>query len=118
MEQEGRSSFGVESGSDFRSSQRRQAEICPTCGRSSIEQNRGLHEFLGRLGISEESIENLKGKIEDADIEEMIGAARDHLVAGRNRATAYAKENPGKVAAGIAALAIGAGLLVAGLNRD
>ena len=37
---------------------------------------------------------------------------------GSGKATTYAKENPGKVAAGVAALALGAGLIYAAVNRD
>ena len=33
-------------------------------------------------------------------------------------ATEYAKENPWKVAAGVAVLAVGVGLLITALNRD
>ena len=50
--------------------------------------------------------------------DEYLNTARDYLKGGTNKATAYAKENPGKVAAGAAVLAIGAGLLISALNRD
>lgn len=107
------SGFGVESGND-----RAGHEVCPTCGHSRAEQNAGLEQFLGRLGISEDAVRNLKTSIQNADIDEVVRAAREQLAAGSSRATAYAKENPGKVAVGIAALALGAGILVSTLNRD
>ncbi len=81
------------------------SEICPTCGQSRA-QNQGLEQFLGRLGVSDEMVE------------QYLNTARDYLNQGTTKATAYAKENPGKVAAGVAALAVGAGLLFGTLNRE
>ena len=80
-------------------------EICPTCGHSNA-QNRGLEQFLGRFGVPE------------TDMEQYLNTARDYLNQGTTKATAYAKENPGKVAAGVAALAVGAGVLISSLNRE
>jgi hypothetical protein len=40
------------------------------------------------------------------------------LRSGSDKAKTYAKDNPGKVAAGVAVLAVGAGLLLSALNRD
>ena len=52
------------------------------------------------------------------EIDEYLNTARDYLKDGSGKATTYAKENPGKVAAGVAALALGAGLIYAAANRD
>ena len=101
--------FGVSSATD--------TGHCPTCGQS-IRGNTGLEQFLGRLGINEEMINNLRNQFANVDIDEYLNTARDYLKDGGNKATAYAKENPGKVAAGVATLALGAGLLFAALNRD
>jgi len=92
-------------------------DICPTCGQSR-GQNRGLEQFLGHLGVSEEMITNLKTQMQSVDMEQYLNTARDYLNQGTTKATAYAKENPGKVAAGVAALALGAGLLISSLNRE
>jgi hypothetical protein len=92
-------------------------EICPTCGQSK-NQNRGLEQFLGRLGVSDDMISNLKTQMQNVDMEQYLNTARDYLNQGTTKATAYAKENPGKVAAGVAALAVGAGLLISTLNRE
>ncbi|HEY2092564.1 MAG TPA: hypothetical protein VGJ81_11785 [Thermoanaerobaculia bacterium] len=92
-------------------------DLCPTCGQSRA-QNRGLEQFLGRLGVSEEMIDNLKTQMQSVDMEQYLNTARDYLNQGTTKATEYAKENPGKVAAGVAALALGAGLLISTLNRD
>jgi hypothetical protein len=95
---------------------------CPTCGRAN---SGGLEQFLGRLGITDDMMNNLKGQFQNVDIDEYLNTARTYLKDGgaylkdgSGKATAYAKENPGKVAAGVAALALGAGLLYAAVNRD
>ena len=92
---------------------------CPTCGQSrAASANSGLEEFLGRLGITDEMITNLKSSIKKVDVEEYLSTAREYLKGGGEKATTYVKENPGKVAAGVAVLAVGTGLLISALNRD
>jgi hypothetical protein len=90
---------------------------CPTCGQSRAGSN-VLDQFLGRLGISDEMITNLKSSIQNVDVEEYLNTAREYLKGGSEKATTYVKENPGKVAAGVAVLAVGTGLLISALNRD
>lgn len=90
---------------------------CPHCGQTP-GKNAGLEQFLGRLGINDDMINNLKTQFQNVDIDEYLNTARDYLKGGSTKATAYAKDNPGKVAAGVAALAVGAGLLLATVNRD
>lgn len=87
------------------------AFTCPNCGQPL---NRGLEQFLAKLGISEETINNLK----NVDVEEYLNAARDYVRGSGDKAKTFVKENPGKVAAGAAVLAIGAGLLISALRRD
>jgi hypothetical protein len=106
------SGFGTPSANELSAN-----ELCPTCGQSR-SQNRGLEQFLGRLGVSDEMIKNLKTQMQSVDMEQYLNTARDYLNQGTTKASAYAKENPGKVAAGVAALAVGAGLLISSLNRD
>ena len=103
----GNTGYNVSSGTD--------TDVCPTCGRTNAA---GLEQFLGRLGINEDMINNLKGQFQNVDIDEYLNTARTYLKDGSGKATAYAKENPGKVAAGFAALALGAGLIYAATNRD
>jgi hypothetical protein len=109
--------FGTTTGSDrdpgINTTSR--AEVCPTCGQV---KNAGLEQFLGRLGITEEMINSLKSQMQNVDVEDYLNTAREYLKTGGNKATQYAKQNPGKVAAGVAALAVGAGLLISSLNRD
>lgn len=90
---------------------------CATCGQS-LGGNKGLEQFLGHLGINDEMVNNLKSQFQNVDIDEYLNTARDYLKDGSSKATTYAKENPGKVAAGVAALALGAGLIYAAVNRE
>jgi hypothetical protein len=93
--------------------------VCPTCGQSkNAAGSNGLEQFLGKLGISDDMVNNLKTSMQNVDIEEYLNTARDFLKGGSDKATNYAKENPGKVAAGVAVLAVGAGLLISAMNRD
>jgi hypothetical protein len=101
--------FNAQSGTD--------SGICPHCGQSTSGRS-GLEQFLGRLGITEEMVDNLKGQFQNVDIDEYLNTARSFLKDGSSKAGVYAKENPGKVAAGVAALALGAGLIYAAVNRD
>ncbi len=91
------------------------AAVCPHCGQS---MNRSLEQFLGRIGITDDMISNLKTSMQNVDVEEYLNTARDYLRSGGDKAKSFAKENPGKVAAGVAVLAVGAGLLINALNRD
>lgn len=107
---ESTSGFNVSSASDTGTG------TCATCGQSL--RSGGLEQFLGRLGITDDMMNNLKGQFQNVDIDEYLNTARDYLKDGSTKATSYAKENPAKVAAGVAALALGAGLIYAAVNRD
>jgi len=88
--------------------------FCPTCG----QRTSNLEQLLGRLGISDEMINNLRTQMQNVDVEEYLDTARDYLKASSENAKTFTKENPGKVAAGIAVLCVGAGLLISALNRE
>ena len=88
---------------------------CATCGRS---MGSGLEDFLGKLGISDDVVSKVKSSIQNVAVEEYLNTARDYVKGGSRRATSYARENPWKVAAGVAVLAVGVGLLITALNRD
>ena len=102
--------FGTTSATD-----RATNDVCPTCGHA---KNANLEQFLGRLGINDDMINTLKSQMQNVDVEEYLNTARQYLKSGGGKATQYAKENPGKIAAGVAALAVGAGLLISSLNKD
>jgi hypothetical protein len=84
-------------------------DVCPSCGQPLSEG--GLEKFLGRLGITTEMIDSLKGQFENVNVDEYLNTAREYLNDGSGQAQTYAKENPGKIVAGVAAFALGAGLL-------
>ena len=119
----GGTGFGATAGSDLGTSSNfgasTQEHICPSCGakHGGIQSN-GLEQFLGRLGISDEMVSNLKSSMQNVDIEEYLNTARDYMKSSGEKAKTFTKENPGKVAAGVAVLAVGAGLLISALNRD
>src|SRR5512143_133466 len=96
----GRSGMAGNSGADL--------ETCPTCGAKKGGVNASLDQFLGRIGISDDMIDSLKSSMQNVDIEQYLDTARDFLKGGGNKATSYAKEHPGQVAAGVAVLAVGA----------
>jgi hypothetical protein len=120
----GNSPFGVTSatdrggtGSSSGTGTGSETGICPHCGQS-MKSGSGLEQFLGRLGITEDMINNLKTQFQNVEIDDYLNTARDYLKDSSGKASTYAKENPGKVAAGVAALALGAGLFYAATNRD
>ena len=57
--------------------------VCPTCGQPT---NRGLEQFLGRLGITDDMINNLKSSFQNIDVDEYINTARDYLKSGSTKA--------------------------------
>jgi hypothetical protein len=89
--------------------------VCTHCGQPL---NRGLEQFLGKLGITDEMIGNLRSQMQNVDVEEYLNTAREYLRTGGDKAKSFARENPGKVAAGVAVLAVGAGLLINALRKD
>src|SRR5687768_15593952 len=54
-----KSTFGTQSATDD--------AICPHCGQS---KSKGLEQFLGRLGINDEMLSNLKSQFQNVDIDE------------------------------------------------
>jgi hypothetical protein len=95
------------------------AETCTSCGRSMNDTtNNGLDAFLGKIGISDDMLDKIKGTMQNVDVEEYLNTARDYIKDSSGKAKSFTKENPGKVAAGVAVLAVGAGLLLSALNRD
>src|SRR5947207_16021195 len=66
--------------------------VCASCGQP-LSGNRGLDQFLGKLGISDDMINNLKSSVQNIDVEEYLNTARDYLKTGTNRASEFAKEN-------------------------
>jgi hypothetical protein len=91
-------------------------DFCAHCGHT-LDASKGLEQFLGCLGISGDMISNLKGRFENVDIDEYLDTAREYLKDSSHKVTTYTRENPAAVAGGVAALAVGAGLIYAAVNR-
>jgi hypothetical protein len=98
------------------------SESCAHCGQP-IGGNRGIEQFLSKVGITNEMVDDLKNSMQNVDIEEYLNTAREYLKTagdkvktGSEKAKVYTKEHPGKVAAGVAILAVGAGLLLNAMN--
>lgn len=68
--------------------------------------------------MTDEMVVNLKNHFQTVDVDEYLATAREYLRRSGTKAEAYVKEHPGQVAAGVATLAIGAGLLYAALRHD
>jgi hypothetical protein len=113
----GNTGFGAASGSELGTMPPVPSGTCQHCGQP-LNRNSGLEQFLGRIGISDDMINNLRNSMQNVDVEEYLNTAREYLRTSGDKAKAFTKENPGKVAAGVAVLAVGAGLLISALNRE
>jgi hypothetical protein len=91
---------------------------CAHCGKPITANMHGLEQFLGRVGISDDVINNLKSQFQNVDVDQYLNTARDYLKGNSGKAKDFAKENPGKIAAGVAVLAVGASLLISAMNKD
>lgn len=107
VQNEGHSAANKAGNEAEKSLREHEAKICPQCGWAP----KSVEEFLIGLGITQEMISKLKGEIQNQnlDVEAYLNAVREYLPSG-NKIRRYFKENPAKVAAGFAAMAIGAGL--------
>jgi len=112
----GSTGFGSTTASDTGTSRiGTESSVCPTCGHD--KNAKGLDQFLAKLGISDEMVSHLKSSLNDVDVDQYLNTAREYLRTGGTKASTFAKENPGKVAAGVAVLAIGAGMLLKNLRE-
>jgi hypothetical protein len=96
------------------------AGTCAHCGTplNASGADHGLEQFLGKVGISDDMINNLKTQFQNVDVDQYLNTAREFLKGNGGKAKEFAKENPGKIAAGVAVLAVGAGLLISAMNKD
>src|SRR5258708_29603045 len=82
------------------SSPRSTPSVCPTCGHVETV-NSGLEQFLGRLGISDDMIEELKTSFQKVDLDEYLDTAPDYLNEPREKASMLAMQNPRKAVTGV-----------------
>lgn len=100
--------FGATNASDT-------VERCDSCGQT-LNQSEGVEALLAKIGLNEQMLTKVREALGDLDLEEQLRSVKTYLSDSTGKAKDYAKANPGKVAGGIAALAIGAGLLVNSLR--
>lgn len=112
----GSSMGGTSSGTSSMSSAPGETEICEHCG-APLTSTSGVEQLLARLGLSDDMVNKLKSATANIDIDEYVGTAREYLKNSTDKAKTYTKENPGKVAAGVAVLALGAGLIVNAMRK-
>jgi rubredoxin len=89
---------------------------CPDCG-AVINADQELQRVLSRFGISDDLIDSVKSSMAKVDVGEYLETARNYLTVSSSKASNFARDNPGKVATGVAVLALGAGLLVSSLRE-
>lgn len=108
------------SGSDFdgpMSSAPGETDICEHCG-APITNTTAVEQLLARLGLSDDMIAKVKSATANIDVDEYVTTAREYLKTSTDKATKFTKENPAKVAAGVAVLALGAGLVINAMRKD
>src|SRR5471030_1691789 len=90
----GGSSMAGTSGSTGTSKSTDHGETCTSCGRS-MNDNAGnsLDAFLGKIGISDDMLDKLKGSMQNVDVEEYLNTARDYLKGSSGKAKTFTKEN-------------------------
>ncbi len=77
----------------------------------------GLEQLLRRIGVSDAMIENIRTSLQDVNLEEYLDDARNLLRENAEKAKDFARENPGKIAAGAVLLAVGVGLLISATKK-
>lgn len=82
------------------------ATSCLSCG----------HSVPGGSFI-ESLLQVLRSQLADTDIDEYLASAREYLKGSGSKVTSYTRENPAKVTTGVAALALGAGLVYSAKHR-
>jgi len=82
-------------------------EYCAHCGQSLNKGGAGIEGLLN----------SLRSQLGNVDVDEYLSTAREYLKGSSTKVTTYTRDNPAKVAAGVAALALGAGLIYAAVNR-
>src|SRR5437868_7188845 len=87
----GNTGFGTTSATESGSTA---ASTCAACGQSlrGSGTNNAIEELLGRLGLSDEMIDNLRTSMANIDIEDYLDTARQYLRANSGKAKEYARE--------------------------
>ena len=87
----GNAGFRTTTGSDLgTTSSSPSTGTCPHCGQS-MNRNSGLEQFLGKIGISDDMINNLRSSMQNVDVEEYLNTARDYLKSSGEKAKSFTK---------------------------
>ncbi len=102
------------------------SEKCDSCGTPLMggkpaqfgDPGTALDGLLGSLGVNSEMLGKVKETLSKVDVDEYLSTAREYMKASSGKARDFAKDNPGKLLAGLAVITVGAGLLFGTLNKD
>jgi hypothetical protein len=89
---------------------------CPTCGYNDSASD--FPFIFRKLGITDEVLATVRSHFEHVGVDQCLADAHQYLKTSGGKVTTYAKEHPARIAAGVATLAIGAGLLYAALRDE
>jgi len=91
-------------------------ERCETCGHSQNE-TAGFEALLAKIGINDQTMTKVREALSGIDLDEQLKNVKGYVTESSGKAKDYAKENPAKVLGGLAALVIGAGVLMQTLKE-
>jgi hypothetical protein len=74
--------------------------------------------LLEKMGVQQDQINTVKEALQNANIDESLEKAKEQVTETFGKARDYAKQNPKAVIAGLAVVAIGAGLITAAAKRN
>jgi hypothetical protein len=74
--------------------------------------------LLEKMGVQQEQINTVREALQNANVDESLEKAKEQVTETFGKARDYAKQNPKAVIAGLAVVAIGAGLITAAAKRN
>lgn len=77
----------------------------------------GIVSVLEKFGVNEEQLNSVRETLKNVNIDQSLERAKEQVTESITKAREYAKRNPAAVAAGLAVLVIGAGLIAAAASR-
>lgn len=84
----------------------------------SAGMSAGVLSLLERFGVTESQLSAVRDTLKNVNLEESLDKAKEQVSESMTKARDYARQNPGAVAAGLAVLVIGAGLLAGAAMRN
>ena len=73
--------------------------------------------LLERFGVDESQLNSVRDTLKNVNLDQSLERAKETVTDSIGKAREYAKKNPAAVAAGLAVLVIGAGLIAAAATR-